>query len=164
MARHPFNSCLLVSSSDALSYSTFFRNYYIFGGNEKGFVVQQDRARKKKIKLLWFSCINLASEHNQSWLTDCRFRYILFVFSPGAKHLLVGCTHSAWKCIIARLVKLRYLICVVAVIVIHLWNGNQRFSALRVVSLYFLRHRKMDKAPLTFLKHLALSRAANYTQ
>lgn len=30
--------------------------------------------------------------------------------SPGAKHLLIGCTHSAQKCIVARLIKLKCLI------------------------------------------------------
>lgn len=51
MAHHPFNSCLLVSSSDALSYSTFLETT-IFSGETRMFCSAAEQS--KKIKLLWF--------------------------------------------------------------------------------------------------------------
>lgn len=73
--------------------------------------------------------------------------------SPRAKHLLVGCIHSAQKCIVAShyVIKMLHLNCVIAG-VIHLWNGNQQALLFMWLSLTddFLRHRKMNKAPLAF--------------
>lgn len=150
-------------------HTVHFRNYYIFGN--KGFC--SAAGQSKKIKLLWFSSINLASEYTSTrahymtagsvtfYLSDDKSTQVKL--SPGAKHLLVGCVHSAQKCIVACLITLRYLNCVIAG-VIHLWNGNQQVL-LSLVSLidYFLRHRKMNKAPLTFWSISTVESSKLYT-
>lgn len=136
MAQYPLNSCLLVSSSNAPSHSTFLGANIYLGAKTFRYTAGQS----EKIK------IGVWKHINRGWLHNYRFRYVLFVWrqksnlSSRAKRLLVRCVHSAQKCIVASCyIMMLHLNCAIAG-VIRVWNGLSACPALCAISLihYFI--------------------------